>query len=72
MSENHRYEMRAEEIAEWIRNNHTEGYIIIDDSCWPGYETETIQPHWIQTDSRKGLEEKHIEEAVAKMTVPVK
>ena len=33
VSDDHCYEMRAEKIAEWIRNNPTEGYIIIDDVC---------------------------------------
>ena len=71
VSKNHRYENRVDEIARWIQNNPTEGFIILDDSNWPGYEMETVRPHWVQTDSRKGLEEKHIEEAIAKMAVPV-
>jgi len=71
VSENHRYELRVNEIANWIQNHPTDGYIIIDDCDWPGYEMDTVKPHWVQTDSRKGLEEKHIEEAVAKMSAPV-
>ena len=71
VSESHRYENRVNEIVDWIQRNPTDGYIILDDSYWPGYEMKMIKPHWVQTDPRKGLEVMHIEEAVTKMTVKV-
>lgn len=72
VSENHCYESRVDEIAEWIRKHPTEGFIIIDDTYEEGYKTAAIQTHWVQTDYKRGLEEKHIEEAVEKMAVPIK
>lgn len=71
VSENPCYENRSDEISEWMLNNPTKKFIILDDSFCSGYEADTMQPHWIQTDFRKGLEEKHIEEAIEKMAIPV-
>lgn len=72
VSANNRYENRVDEISEWIINHQTKGYIILDDNYLPGYEAEIIEPHWVQTDPHKGLEEKHVKEAITKMAIPVK
>lgn len=72
VSLNHRYENRTMEIAKWIRLHPTNGYIILDDDVWPGYDLPEVYPHWIHTDWKKGLLLKHVDEAVMKMQEPVK
>lgn len=71
VSSNHIYEIRAQEIKNWINTHKTEGYIILDDNDNIWYHNNAISPHWIHTDYKKGLTEEHIQEAIVKMQEPV-
>lgn len=71
VSTNHQYEIRSKEIKEWIKTHKTEGYIILDDGDDKWYNIDSIRPHWVHTDYRKGLTEEHIPEAISKMMLPV-
>lgn len=70
-SQNHSYEIRAEEIKKWIESHSATGYIILDDDDNRYYHNNAIKPHWLHIDYRKGLREEDIQKAIAKMKEPI-
>lgn len=61
---------RAEEIALWLREHpQVKRYVILDDAFGGWGELET---YLVRTNSRigRGLEERHVEEAIRKLSSP--
>lgn len=70
-STNNNYEMRTQTIKNWIETHKTEGYIVIDDDESHYPQNNKIQLHLLLVDNKKGLNPKHIKEAIEKMNAPV-
>ena len=67
----HRFEIRGEEIRKYIRENPCNGFVIIDDTDYKEYYEKDLYPHFLQTNYKKGLEEKDIKNAIEKLNIPL-
>lgn len=52
--------IRGDEIQEWLNENPTESFAIIDDDSDMG----ELLPFLVQTETRKGLTDKQVDEAI--------
>ena len=65
------YFNRVESIKNWIETHKTEGYIILDDYNYKLYYLDSVYPHWLHINNKKGLRNEHIKEAIEKINIPI-
>lgn len=71
VSEDRRYRKRGDDIRTYIREHPCNGFVILDDTDYDEYYDADLYPHYLQTDSKDGLQKEHITVAVKKLKLPV-
>ncbi len=62
---------RGREISEYLSDKTVDGYVVLDDNVFYDFKEFKTTAHLVQTSSRDGLQDKHIEKALETINRPL-